>query len=313
MIAILAGGVGAARFARGIAKITDPSEVTIISNVGDDEIMHGLHISPDIDTVIYTLANEINPETGWGLKGESWRVMEALGDYGGETWFRLGDRDLATHLFRTHLLRSGQNLTQVTERIRTRWGVEIKILPATNDKLRTKIFVEIDGKEEELSFQEYFVGHAHEPSVSRIVYDNSGQALAGRDVVVTLESADEIIIAPSNPLLSIAPILSIPQISEILKSRRDHVVAISPIIAGDAVKGPAAKLMTELGFQATAYGVAEFYSNFISAIVIDLQDLSYSEQITNLGIKNTATNTLMTDIDKSAKLASQTLELIRNQ
>lgn len=313
MIAILAGGVGAAKFARGIAEIVEPSDITIISNVGDDEIMHGLHISPDIDTVIYTLANEINPETGWGLKGESWRVMEALGDYGGETWFRLGDRDLATHLFRTHLLRTGQNLTQVTERIRARWGVDIRILPATNDKLRTKIFAEIDGQEKVLSFQEYFVGHAHEPIVSKIVYDNSGRASASRDVVTALESADEIIIAPSNPLLSIAPILSIPQISEILKNRRGHAVAISPIIAGNTVKGPAAKLMTELGLQATAYGVAEFYSNFISAIVIDTQDIAHSEQITNLGIKNIATNTLMTDIDASAKLASQVLELIRNQ
>lgn len=313
MIAILAGGVGAAKFARGISQIEDPSEITIVSNVGDDEIMHGLHISPDIDTVIYTLADEINPETGWGLRNESWRVMDALGDYGGETWFRLGDRDLATHLFRTQLLRTGESLTKVTDRIRARWGVEIKILPATNDRLRTKIFAEIDGEEKELSFQEYFVGHAHQPSATRLIYENSGQALATSEVIHALENADEIIIAPSNPLLSIAPILSIPRISEIVENKKNKVAAISPIIAGNSVKGPAAKLMQELGFQPTAFGVAEFYANFISSIVIDTQDSSFGEQISNLGIQHRATNTLMTDTNASAELASQTLDLIRNQ
>ncbi len=310
MIAILSGGVGAARFARGVANLVDPQDISIISNVGDDEELHGLHISPDIDTVIYTLGESINPETGWGLEGETWRVMDALAAYGGLTWFRLGDRDLATHLFRTQLLREGVKLTEITDRIRKRWNVKPKILPVTDDRLRTVLFSVSDGTEERMSFQQYFVQYAHRPVISRITYDGSEQATATNEVIETLLRASAILIAPSNPVLSIAPILSVPGIVDLLQRRRDKVVAISPIIAGEAVKGPAAKLMFELGLGPSALGVAQYYREIISAIVIDSADANLADDIRALGIKAAVTNTLMDNVDVSKLLAKTALDMV---
>jgi LPPG:FO 2-phospho-L-lactate transferase len=310
VIAILAGGVGAARFASGMSALVEPEEIAIISNVGDDEVLHGLHISPDIDTVIYTLGGAINPDTGWGLEGETWRVMDALSDYGGLTWFRLGDRDLATHLFRTQLLREGQSLTTITEKIRKRWNVRSKILPVTDGRLRT-ILYSADGKDEQrLSFQEYFVRHAHRPEITRIAYEQSSDAHATDEVLETLSSASAIIIAPSNPLLSIGPILSVPGIVDLLTQRREKVVAVSPIIAGEAVKGPAAKIMAELGLGPTALGVAEYYCEIASAIVIDSADASLTDAINLLDLKVKDTNTIMNSVEASRALAKVTLDLI---
>ncbi len=310
MIAILSGGVGAARFALGMSQVVNPSEIAIISNVGDDEVLHGLHISPDIDTVIYTLGSAINPETGWGLENETWNTMDALADYGGITWFRLGDRDLATHLFRTQLLGAGETLTQVTDKIRKRWNVQPRILPVTDDTLRTVITSLIDGQERELTFQEYFVKYAHQPVASRVTYQHSGQARITPNVREALESADAIILAPSNPILSIGPILAVPGISEILSRKRDRVIAISPIIAGEAVKGPAAKLMAELGLTQSAYGVAQYYKELISAMVIDDKDSGLSDQIRRLGIRTVQTDTLMTSQAVSGNLASAALNTV---
>ncbi|TAN26319.1 MAG: 2-phospho-L-lactate transferase [Actinomycetota bacterium] len=313
MIAILSGGVGAARFALGMRQIIDPTEISIISNVGDDEVLHGLHISPDIDTVTYTLGNAINPDTGWGLKNETWHAMDALTDYGGITWFRLGDRDLATHLFRTQLLSEGKTLTQVTDRIRKRWKVQPRILPVTDDELRTVLYSVIDGRAQQLTFQEYFVRYAHKPAVSRVIYEHSAEARMTPSVIQALENAEAIVIAPSNPILSIGPILAVPGVSEILSRRRERVVAISPIVAGQAVKGPAAKLMAELGLRQSAYGVAEYYKDIISAIVIDDTDAGLADQIRLLGIKTFPTNTLMTSPETSKNLASAALSMISGE
>ncbi len=310
MIAILSGGVGAARFALGMSNLVDPEEISIISNVGDDEVLHGLHISPDIDTVIYTLSGAINPETGWGLDGETWRVMDALSEYGGITWFRLGDRDLATHLFRTQLLREGETITKITERIRRRWNVKPKILPVTDGELRTILYSEKQGTEHRLSFQEYFVQNAHRPEISRIVYEHSSDARPTDEVLHSLEVATVIVIAPSNPVLSIAPILSVPGITDLLQRRRDRVVAVSPIVAGKAIKGPAAKLMAELGLNPSALGVAEYYCEIASAIVIDDTDSSFADDIRSLEMKVAHTNTLMNSIDASTHLAEVALRLV---
>lgn len=311
MIALLSGGVGAARFARGLIQIVPPSQVCMISNVGDDEVLHGLHISPDIDTVIYTLAGAINKETGWGLENESWRVMDALADYGGDTWFRLGDRDLATHMFRTQLLSKGKTLTEITKRIKHRWDIEPEIYPATNDTLRTQLYCEINGAEKRLSFQEYFVQLAQRPKINRVFYQGHQEAHATSEVTETLERAEIIIIAPSNPILSIGPILAISEITEILKNRRDRVVAVSPIIAGKAVKGPASKLMNELGLDPSALGVAEFYKDIAGSIVIDHRDSSLAKDIRKLNMSTEVTETLM-DTDQAAKnLALAAVELIR--
>ena len=310
MIAILSGGVGAARFAVGMANLIDPRDIVIISNVGDDDELHGLHISPDIDTVIYTLAESINPETGWGLNGETWRVMDALAAYGGLTWFRLGDGDLATHLFRTQLLREGVTLTEITDRIRKRWNVKPKILPVTDGRLRTVLFSVSAGMEERMSFQEYFVQHAHRPVISRVIYDGSGEVTATNEVTETLETASAILIAPSNPVLSIGPILSVPGITDLLLRRRDKVVAVSPIIAGEAVKGPAAKLMSELGLGPSALGVAQYYRKIISAIVIDGADANLADDIRALGIETAVTNTLMDNVEVSRLLAKTALDMV---
>ncbi len=310
MIAILSGGVGAARFALGMSQAINPNEIAIISNVGDDEVLHGLHISPDIDTVIYSLGSAINPETGWGLENETWNAMDALADYGGITWFRLGDRDLATHLFRTQLLAAGETLTEVTDKIRKRWNVQPRILPVTDDKLRTVITAQIDGQERDLTFQEYFVKYAHQPIVSRVAYQYSGEARMTLSVREALESAEAIIIAPSNPILSIGPILAVPGISEVLSRKRDKVTAISPIIAGEAVKGPAAKLMSELGLAQSAYGVAQYYKGLISAMVIDDKDSGLSDHIRSLGIRTAQTNTLMTSQAVSENLAFAALATV---
>ncbi|NNN18339.1 MAG: 2-phospho-L-lactate transferase [Acidimicrobiaceae bacterium] len=302
--------MGAARFARGMSQVVDPEEISIISNVGDDEVIHGLHISPDIDTMIYTLAGAINPETGWGLKGETWHTMEALAEYDGITWFRLGDRDLATHLFRTQLLTEGESLTEITDKIRKRWKVKPRILPVTDDSLKTVLYTIVDGEERKLSFQEYFVQYAHRPTISRIDYEHLAGLTATTSVIETLEAAEVIIIAPSNPVLSIAPILAVPGIAEILAKNRDKVVAISPIIAGEAVKGPAAKLMAELGLGPSALGVANYYRKLISAIVIDHKDSDLKEQIELSGMRALETDTLMRNAPASMNLAASTLKLV---
>lgn len=313
MIAILSGGVGAAKFARGVASLYNPSEIRIISNTGDDEELHGLHISPDIDTVIYTLAGAINKETGWGLDGETWRTMDALSEYGGITWFKLGDKDLATHMFRTQLLRDGENLTQVTDKIRSRWGVKIRVLPVTNDPLKTVLYCNLGGSNEWLSFQEYFVKYSHSPETLRIQYNNAKKTKPTPEVIETIESAEVIFIAPSNPLLSIGPILAVSGMIELLQARRESVVAISPIIGGKAVKGPAAKLMGELGLISSSLGVAQYYKEVIDSLVIDTIDAHLLSDIRLLGIRATATDTLMTNDDVAKSVASTAVRLVKRE
>ncbi|MDA8116692.1 MAG: 2-phospho-L-lactate transferase [Actinomycetota bacterium] len=304
MIAVLCGGVGAAKFLDGALRAFDGEEVVGIANVADDEVMHGLHISPDIDTILYTLSGQVNGETGWGLAGESWRVMERLESLGGQTWFRLGDLDLATHLYRSARLGQGANLTAVTAELAAKYGLRIRLLPVTNGELRTIVTIRDDtGDTRDVSFQEYFVKMRHQPRVEAVSYRAGREAAPTPEVLEALHSARAIVIAPSNPVLSIAPILAIGEIAETVSKRRDDVVAVTPIVQGRAIKGPADRVLDSLGFESSALGVARFYADYAGTFILDDRDAELAGQITALGMKVRRTDTVMHDISTKTALA----------
>lgn len=299
-VAVLCGGVGAAKLLKGLTSIISDAELTAIVNVGDDMILHGLHISPDLDTITYTLAGAVSRERGWGLEGESWQAMEMVGRYGGTNWFGLGDRDLGTHLYRTQRLSEGADLATVTAEITKAWGLDFQILPITNDRLRTHVTTEVEG---EITFQEYFVRLQHDVPVSAVRFEGAIAANPAPGVLQALELADRIVIAPSNPVVSIDPVLAVPGITEMLKRRRADVVAVSPIIGGKALKGPADRLLRELGREASAVGVAEWYRDLIGTLVIDTVDADLAPAISELGITAIVTNTIMSDQETTVALA----------
>jgi LPPG:FO 2-phospho-L-lactate transferase len=300
VIAALAGGVGAARLLRGMVAAVDPASVTAIVNVGDDMVLHGLHISPDLDTVTYTLAGAVNPDTGWGLVGETWHAMDALARYGGETWFRLGDRDLATHLYRTQRLRDGDGLAAVTESIARAWGLAVRLLPVTEDRLSTRVDVVGEG---ELSFQEYFVARRHAVAAKAVRYDGAGACRPGPGVLDALASAARVVICPSNPVLSIEPILAVPGVRDAVVARRADAVAVSPIVAGAALKGPADRLLTELGHEASVVGVARLYAPLVSTLVIDTADAGLAAAVEAEGVRAVVAPAVMRTVDDAAALA----------
>lgn len=308
-VAVLAGGVGAARFLTGLVDVVDPASITAIVNVGDDVELHGLYVSPDLDTVTYTLAGAVNPETGWGLVGETWQAMDSLAAYGGEAWFRLGDRDLGTHLYRTDRLRGGAPLSTVTAEIATRWGLAVRLVPATDDRLRTMVTL-ADGARE-VDFQQYFVGMQHAAPVASLRYDGADAALPAPGVLEALSEADVIIVAPSNPFVSIAPVLAVPGIREALIERRDRVVAVSPIVAGAALKGPADRLLTELGHEASVVGVARLYAPFAGTLVVDEADADLAAAVEAEGVRCVVTRTIMKEPGVAASLAKVVLDAAR--
>jgi LPPG:FO 2-phospho-L-lactate transferase len=322
VIAVLAGGVGAARFLRGLMLEVEPQLITSIVNTGDDTVLHGLHISPDLDTVTYTLSGSIDPERGWGLENETWTAMGALSKYAtnrppnsqaAPTWFNLGDKDLATHFYRTARLAEGATLTQVTAEITRAWGLNIHLVPMTNDSVQTVITLAEDceaGKAgTEISFQEYFVKYHHSVAASAVKFVGSTQASPnGLD---DLASAESIVIAPSNPLVSIAPIRSLAGVDEILSKRRDSVCAISPIVNGAALKGPADRLMTELGHESTVVGVARIYAPICGTLVIDNADAHLASAVEAEGLRCIVTDTIMKTPQVSAALARTSLEATR--
>jgi len=311
MITVLAGGVGAARMLAGIVQVVRPSEVTAIVNVADDDEMHGLHISPDLDTVTYTLAGAINTETGWGLAGESWQAMETVRRYGGPTWFGLGDRDLGTHLFRTHRLGQGASLTEVTAEIGEGWGLQVRLLPVTEDRLRTKVLILDDDTPDEgleIGFQEYFVQRRHSVPVRGVRFDGADTASPAPGVIEAIIGAEVVVIAPSNPIVSIGPLFAVSGVMEAVMNRRDHVVAVSPIIAGAALKGPADRLMTELGHEASVLGVARMYHKVAGTLVIDEQDEALKPAVEDLGMRCVVTPTIMKDPATSSALGRTVIE-----
>ena len=304
MITALAGGVGAARFLRGLIEVVAPSDITAIVNVGDDIVLHGLHISPDLDTVTYTLAGAIDPERGWGLAGESWAAMDALARYGGATWFRLGDRDLATHLYRTQRLGEGAALSEVTAEIARSWKLGLRLLPVTDDRLETRVTVAGEG---EIGFQEYFVGRQHSVAVESVRFAGAEKARPGAGVLEAIEGADAIVVCPSNPIVSIGPVLAVPGVQDAVASRRDRVVAVSPIIAGHALKGPADRVLVELGHEASVVGVARLYAPFVSTLVVDEADAALASAVEAEGVRCVVAPTIMHGVAEAAALAQVTL------
>ena len=304
MIAVLAGGVGAARYLAGLLRVVDPSSVTAIVNTGDDVWLHGLRVCPDLDTVTYTLAGAINTETGWGLGGESWQAMDALHAYDPDrSWFRLGDRDIGTHLFRTGRLAEGASLTAVTAEVAARWGLALRLLPMTEDEVATRF--EVDNRE--LSFQEYFVKHRHAIAVHGVRFAGIESASPAPDVLDALSSADRVVIAPSNPIVSIGPILAVPGLRAAVAARRDDVVAVSPIIAGATVKGPADRLLVELGHEASVVGVARLYADVAATLVVDTADEALAGAVEAEGMRCVVAPTLMHGPVEAAALARVTL------
>ena len=304
-VAVVAGGVGAARYLRGLLEVVDPADVTAVVNVGDDTVLHGLHVSPDIDTVTYTLAGAVNPETGWGLAGETWQAMESLAAYGGDAGFRLGDRDLGTHLYRTDRLHAGAPLSSVTAEIAARWGLRVRIVPATDQRLRTMVTLADDGRE--VDFQSYFVGMQHAVAVSAVRFEGAEDTLPAPGVMEALRSADVVVVAPSNPIVSVGPVLAVPGIRDGLQARRDRVVAVSPIVAGAALKGPADRMLAELGHEPSVVGVARLYAPLAATLVVDKADADLAPDVEAAGMHCIVTRTVMSEPGVAASLARMTI------
>jgi LPPG:FO 2-phospho-L-lactate transferase len=299
-ITTLAGGVGAAKFLRGLVQRIDPRRVSVVVNTGDDEHFYGLHVSPDVDTVIYTLAGVINRANGWGLEGESFNALEALGRLYGKPWFNLGDRDLATHLYRSERLHAGARLTDVTAELAQRFGVKSQVLPMSDDRVHT--FVKLRGRPA-IPFQEYFVRGRARGVVENIELRGAARAQPTPAVLDSIARAAAVIIAPSNPFVSIGPILALAGMRETLGAVRNRVAAISPIVGGKTIKGPADKMMRGLGHEVSPMGIARLYRDIAGLMVVDIVDHRYLEPIRALGINAIATDTVMTTPDHAARLA----------
>ncbi len=302
MIVTLAGGIGAARFLEGLSAVTQ--SITVIGNTGDDLEWQGLHVSPDLDTVAYTLAGVVDTAKGWGVHRDTFACLDAMGRFSSETWFGLGDRDLATHLFRTSLLREGKSLAEATAEICKALGVRARLLPATNGRLRTKV----ETSEGLLDFQVYFVARRTEPEVTGIVFDGAPACTPAPGVLEAINGAAGVILCPSNPLISIGPILAVRDIRHALRETRAPVAAISPIVGGRALKGPAARMMQSMKLEASAKQVAAMYRDFVKVFVIDHADRQDAAAIEAFGMKVVVTDTVMKDRATKESLARVTLE-----
>ncbi len=301
MYTVLAGGVGASRFLQGLVQVVDQGDITVISNTGDDVEMFGLHVSPDTDIVIYALAGAVNPETGWGITDDTFSVVDQLQRFGYERWFNLGDRDLAMAIHRTRLLREGLRMHEVVDGLVRAWDLRCRIIPMSNEPVRTVI----TGPDGELPFQEYMVRLRTEVDVHGIRFAGVEDARPAPGVLDALGAADVVVVAPSNPLVSIGPMLAVPGVREALATTRAVRVAISPIIAGQVVKGPLAKMMTTLGYEVSAVGVAEMYRGLVDVMVIDEQDRTLASRVEALGMRAVVTDTMMTSDRRKAELAAE--------
>ena len=307
MIVVLAGGVGAARFLDGLARVHPPEEIFIIGNTGDDLEMHGLHISPDLDTVLYTLAGLADPIQGWGIAGDTFRCLEALGQIGAETWFKLGDRDMAMHLHRTARLRGGDTLSAVTAAIAQVLGVRPVLKPMSDDPVRT--IVRTPGGL--LEFQTYFVRRRAQDTVLGVDFRGAELARPSPGLLTAIESASAIVFSPSNPIISIGPILAVPGVREAIRARNCPALAISPIIGGRALKGPAAHMMQSMGMEVSARGVAEMYRGLVDTLILDREDQNLASSIEKLGMRAIVTDTVMTGREEKEALARTVLEALK--
>ena len=304
-VVALAGGVGGAKLALGFSHILGPEELTVVVNTADDDRFYGLHVSPDLDTVLYTLAGVSNAEMGWGLAGESFRTLERLKEYGVDAWFNLGDLDLATHLYRTKMLDEGKTLSEVCQQLAKSLGVEHKILPVTDSPIKTMVETQ-DGI---MSFQEYFVKNRCDPIVKSIDFNGSSNCTVTPGVRRAVLNMDLLVFCPSNPFVSIAPILSVPGFKEMIESFSGKSIGVSPIVGGEAIKGPAAKMLKELGHDVSPVGVARQYVGLCNTFIIDEKDVDLKQEIESLGMNVFVTQTIMeTDQDKK-RLAEYILEI----
>jgi LPPG:FO 2-phospho-L-lactate transferase len=315
-VAVLCGGVGAARLLAGLVRAVPPADVTAVVNVADDMVLHGLAISPDLDTVVYTVAGAIDPERGWGLRDETWHAMASLERYGGATWFGLGDRDLGTHLYRTQRLAEGAPLSTVTAEIARAWGLGLAVVPVTDDPVRTMIT--LAGGEEgddgaatggEIAFQDYFVARRHAVPVASVRFAGADRSAPAPGVLDALAGADVVVVAPSNPVVSIGPVLAVPGVREAVAARRDSVVAVSPLVGGRALKGPADRLLRELGHDASVVGVARLYAPVAGTLVVDTVDEHHVDAVRAAGLRCAVTDTIMRDPDAAAALCGVVLGL----
>ena len=313
-VTVVSGGVGAARFLNGLLDAIDPAKVTAVVNTGDDTQLHGLSISPDLDTIIYTLADATDPERGWGLRNETWTAMGALerfeavrpeGSAAATRWFNLGDQDLATHFYRTARLAEGASLTEVTSEIVAAWGLGLRLLPMTDERRATVVTTTTEG---DVSFQDYFVRLRHSVPVTDVRFEGAAQLSDTARHAMT--SAETVVIAPSNPLVSIGPIRSLDGTDDILSARRDPVVAVSPIVGGAALKGPAARMMTELGHEASVVGVARLYASIASVLIVDPADADLADAVVAEGMRCIITPSIMSTPKIARTLADVTLAAV---
>ncbi|MDH4143764.1 MAG: 2-phospho-L-lactate transferase [Acidimicrobiia bacterium] len=309
MICVLAGGVGAARFLAGLQLVVDPAEIVAIVNVGDDFDLHGLAISPDLDTVTYTLAGAVNPDTGWGLVGETWSAMQALERYGGATWFRLGDQDLATHLYRTQRRNDGAPLSVVTAEIAAAWRLGLRLVPVTDDPVRTMVTLAESG--DEITFQEYFVHRQHSVAVSAVRFEGAERSRPAPGVIDAIADAEIVVVAPSNPIVSIGPVLAVPGVRAAIESRREDCVAVSPIVGGAALKGPADRMLRELGHEASVEGVARLYRSLARTLLVDEVDAASAEAVRAAGMEPLVAPSIMSSPERAAALARTVLASAR--
>lgn len=314
LITTLAGGVGAARMLRALGFAYGPSSLTAIVNVADDEIINGLPISPDIDSILYTLAGANDEVRGWGLGGETWQAMSTLRRYAAANgrsdigWFNLGDLDLGSHMYRATRLAEGATLDVITAEMAKGWELEVRLLPVSNDRLSTKL----QTAEGRLDFQEYFVREQHGVTVSDVVIEGADTAAAGPGVIEAIETADVVVIAPSNPIVSVGPVLAVAGVREAVAARRAATVAVSPIIGGKALKGPADRLLRELGHESSALGVARIYADLVGTMVIDNEDAELAPQIETLGMNVVVCDTIMKDSAVAEALGRSSVEAVLN-
>ena len=313
-IAVLCGGVGAARFLRALAGVWPAEQTVGVVNTGDDTVMHGLSISPDLDTITYTLADAIDPERGWGLRDETWGAMAALarfaavrpeGSTAAPTWFNLGDHDLATHFYRTARLAEGASLTQVTTEVCAAFGLQVRLVPMTDARVTTTVSLAEEGVD--VPFQEYFVQRRHGVPVSGVRFDGIEHATLSPVAAHALESSEAVVVAPSNPIVSIGPIRALAGVNHLLAARRESVVAISPIVGGAALKGPADRMLVELGHEPSVVGVARLYAPIASALVIDPVDAHLAAAVEAEGMRAVVTPSIMSSPEVSHELARRTL------
>ncbi len=308
MITVLAGGVGAARYLAGQLLVTPATDVTAVVNVADDIELHGLHISPDIDTVIYTLSGTIDPKRGWGLADETWNALGELRALGLDAWFNLGDRDIGTHLFRTTLLHEGLSLGEVTARVAAARGLRCRVLPASDQRIETRVTLASGG---EIGFQEYFVRLRHDVAIASVRFAGVEEARLAPGVLDAVADADAVVIAPSNPVVSIGPILAIPGMAEALAARRERNVAVSPIVAGAALKGPADRMLRELGEESSVVGVARRYREVVGTLVIDETDADLASAVAATGVRAVVAPTVMSSPEVAAELARRTVGAVQ--